>query len=131
MYLYLHIYPLENTIPNVPSLNVRLFFFQVGFIDYILHPLWETWADLVYPDAQEILDQVEENRDFYQSMIPISPSTSFSNTKPAEDRTPESKFQFDIEEEKSNSGDLKDSEHFVKHSENATNSLTGQNSGNH
>ncbi|XP_052255077.1 cAMP-specific 3',5'-cyclic phosphodiesterase 4C-like isoform X1 [Dreissena polymorpha] len=104
---------------------------QVGFIDYILHPLWETWADLVYPDAQEILDQVEENRDFYQSMIPISPSTSFSNTKPAEDRTPESKFQFDIEEEKSNSGDLKDSEHFVKHSENATNSLTGQNSGNH
>ena len=46
---------------------------QVGFIDYIVHPLWETWADLVHPDAQEILDTLEENRDWYQSMIPPSP----------------------------------------------------------
>ncbi|RXG67853.1 cAMP-specific 3',5'-cyclic phosphodiesterase, isoform F [Armadillidium vulgare] len=36
---------------------------QVGFIDYIVHPLWETWADLVHPDAQDILDTLEENRD--------------------------------------------------------------------
>nr|XP_032826866.1 cAMP-specific 3',5'-cyclic phosphodiesterase 4B-like isoform X2 [Petromyzon marinus] len=47
---------------------------QVGFIDYIVHPLWETWADLVQPDAQEMLDTLEENRDFYQSTIPSSPS---------------------------------------------------------
>lgn len=40
---------------------------QVGFIDYIVHPLWETWADLVHPDAQDILDTLEENRDWYQS----------------------------------------------------------------
>lgn len=46
---------------------------QVGFIDYIVHPLWETWADLVHPDAQDILDMLEENRDWYQSMIPPSP----------------------------------------------------------
>ncbi|XP_018405450.1 PREDICTED: cAMP-specific 3',5'-cyclic phosphodiesterase isoform X1 [Cyphomyrmex costatus] len=46
---------------------------QVGFIDYIVHPLWETWADLVHPDAQEILDTLEENRDWYHSMIPPSP----------------------------------------------------------
>ncbi|XP_014227076.1 cAMP-specific 3',5'-cyclic phosphodiesterase isoform X4 [Trichogramma pretiosum] len=46
---------------------------QVGFIDYIVHPLWETWADLVHPDAQAILDTLEENRDWYQSMIPPSP----------------------------------------------------------
>ncbi|KAF3425378.1 hypothetical protein E2986_05938 [Frieseomelitta varia] len=46
---------------------------QVGFIDYIVHPLWETWADLVHPDAQDILDTLEENRDWYQSMIPPSP----------------------------------------------------------
>lgn len=46
---------------------------QVGFIDYIVHPLWETWADLVHPDAQDILDTLEENRDYYQSMIPPSP----------------------------------------------------------
>lgn len=49
---------------------------QVGFIDYIVHPLWETWADLVHPDAQDILDALEDNRDWYQSAIPISPSTS-------------------------------------------------------
>lgn len=47
---------------------------QVGFIDYIVHPLWETWADLVHPDAQDILDMLEENRDYYQSLIPPSPS---------------------------------------------------------
>ncbi|XP_042622049.1 cAMP-specific 3',5'-cyclic phosphodiesterase 4C isoform X2 [Cyprinus carpio] len=47
---------------------------QVGFIDYIVHPLWETWADLVHPDAQDILDTLEDNREWYQSMIPRSPS---------------------------------------------------------
>lgn len=46
----------------------------MGFIDYIVHPLWETWADLVHPDAQEILDTLEDNREWYQSMIPHSPS---------------------------------------------------------
>uniref|UniRef100_A0A665VQ17 Phosphodiesterase n=1 Tax=Echeneis naucrates TaxID=173247 RepID=A0A665VQ17_ECHNA len=45
---------------------------QVGFIDYIVHPLWETWADLVHPDAQDILDTLEDNRNWYQSMIPQS-----------------------------------------------------------
>uniref|UniRef100_A0A3Q3E2V2 Phosphodiesterase n=1 Tax=Labrus bergylta TaxID=56723 RepID=A0A3Q3E2V2_9LABR len=49
---------------------------QVGFIDYIVHPLWETWADLVHPDAQDILDTLEDNREWYQSMIPHSPSPS-------------------------------------------------------
>lgn len=46
----------------------------MGFIDYIVHPLWETWGDLVYPDAQDILDTLEDNRDWYQSTIPQSPS---------------------------------------------------------
>ncbi|CAB1325987.1 unnamed protein product [Coregonus sp. 'balchen'] len=34
----------------------------------------QTWADLVHPDAQEILDTLEDNREWYQSMIPHSPS---------------------------------------------------------
>lgn len=51
-------------------------FHQVGFIDYIVHPLWETWADLVHPDAQEILDTLEDNREWYQSMIPHSPTST-------------------------------------------------------
>lgn len=45
----------------------------MGFIDYIAHPLWETWADLVHPDAQELLDTLEDNREWYQSRIPCSP----------------------------------------------------------
>ena len=54
---------------------------QVGFIDYIVHPLWETWADLVHPDAQDILDALEDNRDWYQSQIPVSPSSSSNDLK--------------------------------------------------
>lgn len=59
------------------SVNQRFIFRQVGFIDYIVHPLWETWADLVHPDAQDILDTLEDNRNWYQSMIPQSPSPPF------------------------------------------------------
>lgn len=62
--------------PMCDRLNSTIEKSQVGFIDYIVHPLWETWADLVHPDAQEILDTLEENRDYYQSMIPPSPPRS-------------------------------------------------------
>uniref|UniRef100_A0A8C8H2A8 Phosphodiesterase n=1 Tax=Oncorhynchus tshawytscha TaxID=74940 RepID=A0A8C8H2A8_ONCTS len=69
---------------------------QVGFIDYIVHPLWETWADLVHPDAQDILDTLEDNREWYQSMIPHSPSP----TPEAQDKMGGSstgdKFQFEL-----------------------------------
>ncbi|KAI6211407.1 3'5'-cyclic nucleotide phosphodiesterase [Aphelenchoides besseyi] len=50
--------------------NVTIEKSQVGFIDYIVHPLFETWAELVYPDAQEILDQLEDNRLWYLERIP-------------------------------------------------------------
>ncbi|KAL3209269.1 hypothetical protein MRX96_009263 [Rhipicephalus microplus] len=83
-------------------------FVQVGFIDYIAHPLWETWADLVHPDAQEILDRLEENRDWYQNMIPISPTSSVPDIAPADGGDEEGdgdgksadkiKFQITIEE---------------------------------
>ena len=39
-----------------------LVWLQVGFISYIVHPLWETWAELVYPDAQDILTTLDNNR---------------------------------------------------------------------
>ncbi|CAF1043388.1 unnamed protein product [Rotaria sordida] len=51
---------------------------QVGFIEFIVHPLWETWADLVYPDASAILETLEQNRDWYQSRL--SPPSSSSTT---------------------------------------------------
>ncbi|XP_006786977.1 cAMP-specific 3',5'-cyclic phosphodiesterase 4B-like isoform X2 [Neolamprologus brichardi] len=76
---------------------------QVSFIDYIVHPLWETWADLVHPDAQDILDTLEDNRNWYQSMIPQSPSPPFYTSDgeggphgEVEGRPVESKFKFDL-----------------------------------
>ncbi|XP_063226590.1 3',5'-cyclic-AMP phosphodiesterase-like isoform X2 [Bacillus rossius redtenbacheri] len=80
---------------------------QVGFIDYIVHPLWETWADLVHPDAQDILDMLEENRDWYQSMIPPSPPAGEEHDDggggggggdPGEDPSGRIRFQVTLEE---------------------------------
>ncbi|KAK5865532.1 hypothetical protein PBY51_019797 [Eleginops maclovinus] len=63
---------------------------QVGFIDYIVHPLWETWADLVHPDAQELLDTLEENREWYLSTMPQSPSP------PPDRHLQHDRFQFEL-----------------------------------
>nr|XP_060640874.1 cAMP-specific 3',5'-cyclic phosphodiesterase 4C isoform X5 [Anolis sagrei ordinatus] len=68
---------------------------QVGFIDYVAHPLWETWADLVHPDAQGILDTLEDNREWYQSTIPNSPPPPQTPRLPDE----EEKFKFTLQEE--------------------------------
>ncbi|XP_025221949.1 cAMP-specific 3',5'-cyclic phosphodiesterase 4A isoform X5 [Theropithecus gelada] len=70
---------------------------QVGFIDYIVHPLWETWADLVHPDAQEILDTLEDNRDWYYSAIRQSPSPppEEESRGPGHPHPPD-KFQFEL-----------------------------------
>jgi len=56
---------------------------QVGFMDYIIHPLWETWSELVYPDCRDILAHFETNRDWYssraqqqqqqQNVVPLAP----------------------------------------------------------
>ncbi|CAL8370288.1 unnamed protein product [Boreogadus saida] len=95
---------------------------QVGFIDYIVHPLWETWADLVHPDAQDILDTLEDNRNWYQSMIPQSPSPPLYSSdgeggRPGEEEEEEeeeeeleggplgsSTFQFEVTLEQQDSG---------------------------
>ncbi|XP_066492393.1 3',5'-cyclic-AMP phosphodiesterase 4C [Tiliqua scincoides] len=69
---------------------------QVGFIDYIAHPLWETWADLVHPDAQEILDTLEDNREWYQSMIPHSPSPPPDEPGSEKGGGGPEKFQFEL-----------------------------------
>ncbi|KFO22596.1 cAMP-specific 3',5'-cyclic phosphodiesterase 4C [Fukomys damarensis] len=79
---------------------------QVGFIDYIAHPLWETWADLVHPDAQELLDTLEDNRAWYQSRVPRSPLDTVTSERGAPDR-----FQFELtleeaEEEEEEAGSV-------------------------
>ncbi|XP_019958302.2 3',5'-cyclic-AMP phosphodiesterase 4D isoform X1 [Paralichthys olivaceus] len=69
---------------------------QVGFIDYIVHPLWETWADLVHPDAQDILDTLEDNREWYQSTIPQSPSPVLDDPEDGTRPPGGDKFQFEL-----------------------------------
>ncbi|XP_049341561.1 cAMP-specific 3',5'-cyclic phosphodiesterase 4D isoform X3 [Astyanax mexicanus] len=69
---------------------------QVGFIDYIVHPLWETWADLVHPDAQDILDTLEDNREWYQSTIPQSPSPALDTSTEGRRTAGQDKFQFEL-----------------------------------
>ncbi|XP_041854488.1 cAMP-specific 3',5'-cyclic phosphodiesterase 4D isoform X1 [Melanotaenia boesemani] len=69
---------------------------QVGFIDYIVHPLWETWADLVHPDAQDILDTLEDNREWYQSTIPQSPSPALDEPEDSTRPPGGDKFQFEL-----------------------------------
>ncbi|XP_067028272.1 3',5'-cyclic-AMP phosphodiesterase 4C-like isoform X2 [Acropora muricata] len=43
---------------------------QVVFIDFVIQPLWETWGDLVHPDATEILERIEDNRYWYNAQVP-------------------------------------------------------------
>lgn len=82
----------------------------MGFIDYIVHPLWETWADLVQPDAQDILDTLEDNRNWYQSMIPQSPSPPLDEQNRDCQGLME-KFQFELTlEEEDSEGPEKDGE---------------------
>lgn len=39
--------------------------------------MWETWADLVHPDAQRILENLEDNREWFASQLsPDSPSSN-------------------------------------------------------
>ena len=51
----------KTFVENIDNTDLK-YDFQVGFISYIVHPLWETWAELVYPDAQDILTTLENNR---------------------------------------------------------------------
>ncbi|KAJ8277922.1 hypothetical protein GJAV_G00081700 [Gymnothorax javanicus] len=83
---------------------------QVGFIDYIVHPLWETWADLVHPDAQDILDTLEDNRNWYQSMIPQSPSPPFYE-QDKDNPGSGDKFQFELTLEEEDSEGTEKEEH--------------------
>lgn len=45
----------------------------------MVHPLWETWADLVQPDCQDILDTLEDNRNWYMNQVPSSRMESCSS----------------------------------------------------
>ncbi|CAH8571833.1 unnamed protein product [Schistosoma mattheei] len=38
---------------------------QIGFIDYIVYPLWETMAELLHPGVQVLMDNIANNRNWY------------------------------------------------------------------
>ncbi|NWS64041.1 PDE4C phosphodiesterase, partial [Chunga burmeisteri] len=88
-----------------PGWGLSSAFPQVGFIDFIAHPLWETWADLVHPDAQEILDTLEDNREWYQSMIPRSPSPPPEGPGVSPATTDKFQFELTLEEEEEGESD--------------------------
>lgn len=71
--------------PMCDRYNVTLEKSQVGFIDFIVHPIFETWADLVNPDAQNIMDQLEINREWYQERIPEEQQDPKNGTRKRQD----------------------------------------------
>lgn len=54
-----------------------------------MHPLWETWADLVHPDAQKILENLEDNREWFASQLPPESPQSSATGSGNEDQSPE------------------------------------------
>lgn len=78
-----------------------------------MHPLWETWADLVHPDAQKILENLEDNREWFASQLPPdSPSSSNKQTaneqsmdEEEEDEAQDEEQEHDDEENDSEKGD--------------------------
>jgi len=89
---------------------------QVGFIEYIVHPLWETWAELVYPDSQHTLETLEENKDWYQSMIPASPTEHNDHMELREGSNEEEEEEGLVEEEEEREDEGE--EKFVKNDQN-------------
>uniref|UniRef100_A0A182M198 Phosphodiesterase n=1 Tax=Anopheles culicifacies TaxID=139723 RepID=A0A182M198_9DIPT len=77
---------------------------QVGFIDYIVHPLWEAWAELVRPDAQDILDRLEENRAYYQALIPPPSPPSQEKDEEEEEQHPQHQHQQSGSSQQSSTG---------------------------
>lgn len=61
----------------------------------------------MHPDAQDILDTLEENRNWYHSMIPQSPSPPFFETG----TDGGDKFQFELEVEE---GPKQDTENMLE-----------------
>ena len=52
----------------------------------------------MHPDAQDILDTLEDNRNWYQSMIPQSPSPPFYTSDGEEGREEEEEVEQDQQE---------------------------------
>ncbi|TRY74424.1 hypothetical protein TCAL_00657 [Tigriopus californicus] len=78
---------------------------RVGFIEYIVHPLWETWADLVHPDSSHILEMLDCNRQWYSSKIPHSPTDPYQDEMREESNEEDDDEGDDEEDEDGEGGD--------------------------
>ena len=58
---------------------------QVTFLDLIILPLWETWAELVYPDAQDMLDNLSKTREYWHDQIKCTSPLLSENEREGED----------------------------------------------
>ena len=58
--------------PMCDRFNASIEKTQVGFIDFVIFPLWETFADLVNPEGQGILDTLEGNKQYFQANVGAS-----------------------------------------------------------
>ncbi|KAL7058315.1 hypothetical protein AAHC03_017175 [Spirometra sp. Aus1] len=53
---------------------------QIGFFDFVLRPLWETWCDLVHPAAEHMLEALDSNRNTIQAQSPFAEFEKRSKT---------------------------------------------------
>ena len=60
--------------PNCDRNKVSINESQIGFFDFIVRPVWETLADLVHSDVQEMLDKIDENRTWHEANLKNPPS---------------------------------------------------------
>ena len=70
-----------HTHTHTHTLRRPLSLSQVTFIDFIVYPLWEIWAELVHPDAQDILENISKTREFWNSQLPNSPPPASSDSE--------------------------------------------------
>ena len=47
---------------------------QYSFLTFVALPLWESWAELVYPHATIMIDHLLANREYWESEQPVSPT---------------------------------------------------------
>ncbi|KAI6654176.1 CAMP-specific 3',5'-cyclic phosphodiesterase 4D-like isoform X3 [Oopsacas minuta] len=46
---------------------------QFTFLMFVALPLWESWSELVYPHATIMLDHLSSNKEYWESVQPVSP----------------------------------------------------------
>ncbi len=76
MYNHLLLGEVLNIATHTKKTTIYMHLLQISFIEYIIFPLWETWAELVYPDAQDVLDNISAIKDYWAAKNEESNSPS-------------------------------------------------------